>query len=214
MRRAYGRLPYPVELIELEPNEPVRRDGYVVAPFAVSHRVTAFGYALVEDERPGRFDAETAARLGVAPGPDFGRLQQGETVNGVTPDQVLGPARLGRKIVLSGDTAPCETLTVAAHEADVLIHEATFSEEERDRAAETGHSTARQAAEIAAAAGVRFLALTHPSTRYFGRELRDEARAVFPGAKLPSDFDTIEVPFPERGEPELVRWDETVGAQC
>jgi ribonuclease Z len=120
----------------------------------------------------------------------------------------MGPPRAGRKLVISGDTMPCEPLQVAAHRADLLIHEATFAEEERERAAETGHSTAAQAATIARDAEVRMLALTHFSTRYPIGLLRDEARAVFQRTVLPRDFDTIELPFPERGEPELVHWDE------
>ena len=123
------------------------------------------------------------------------------------PDQVLGEARRGRRIVISGDTAPCQATEVFAHEADVLVHEATFLEDEVARARETGHSTARQAAEIAAAAGVKLLVLTHLSTRYFPRDVRDEARAVFPATLVPRDFDTVEVPFPERGEPHLVKED-------
>ena len=111
----------------------------------------------------------------------------------------MGPPREGRKIVISGDTAPCEALAIAAHAADVLVHEATFAEEERERARETSHSTARQAAELAREAEVRLLALTHVSSRYAGGELRDEARAVFAATEAPRDFDTIEVPFPERG---------------
>ena len=127
---------------------------------------------------------------------DLGRLA-GRGVAGVT--------RAGRRIVISGDTAPVETVRVLAEGADLLIHEATFSEEERDRAADTLHSTARQAGEIAAAAGVRLLALTHLSPRYFGPELVEEARTAFPNVVAPRDFDVIEVPFPERGEPRLVR---------
>jgi ribonuclease Z len=97
---------------------------------------------------------------------------------------------------------------VAAYRADLLIHEATFTEEERDRAAETGHSTAAEAAELARAAEVSMLALTHFSTRYPAGPLRDEAREIFPNTAIPRDFDTIEIPFPERGAPELVRWSE------
>ena len=208
IRPAYGRVGYPLTLTELEPGEPVRRDGYAVAPFRVEHRVPALGYALVEEERPGEFDPEAARALGVAPGPDFGRLQDGETVGGVAPDQVMGPPRPGRKVVISGDTAPCDALAVAAHEADVLVHEATFADEESARAADTAHSTARQAAECARDAGARLLALVHLSTRYFGREIRDEARAVFPETVVPRDFDTIDVPLPERGTPTLVRWED------
>jgi ribonuclease Z len=208
MRPAWGRVGFPLALEELDPHEEVAFDGYAIAPFPVDHhRITAHGYAFAEDDRPGRFDAETAERLGVEPGPDFGRLQAGETVDGVTPEQVLGEPRRGRRIVISGDTAPCQATEVFAHEADLLVHEATFLEDELARARETGHSTARQAAEVAAAAGVKLLALTHLSTRYFPRDVRDEARAVFPDTIVPRDFDTIEVPFPERGEPHLVKED-------
>jgi ribonuclease Z len=204
--RAAGRVRFELELVEAEPGDILARDGYKIAPFPVAHRGPAVGYALLEDERPGVFDPEEATRLGLTPGPEFGRVQRGETVNGVSPDQVLGPPRPGRKVVISGDTTPSESLQVAAHRADLLVHEATFAEEERERAAETGHSTAAQAAAIARDAEVVMLALTHFSTRYPVGLLRDEARAVFSRTELPRDFDTIELPFPERGEPELVPW--------
>jgi ribonuclease Z len=207
MRVIYGRLGYPFDVVELEAGEAVCYDGYEVGAFNVRHRTQAFGYAILEDDRPGRFDDRLATELGVPFGPDFGRLQRGETVNGVRPEQVVGPARPGRRIVLSGDTAPCDMVRVAADGADVLVHEATFIEEERGRAIETHHSTARQAAEIALEADVRLLALTHVSTRYGGSEIRDEARAVFERTVVPRDFDTIEVPFAEKGEPELERWE-------
>jgi len=209
LRPIVGKLAYELRLVELEAGEPVPGDGYAIAPFRVEHRSPrAFGYAVVEDERPGEFDPLQAQRLGVRPGPDFGRLQRGETVDGVVPDQVMGPPRAGRKVVISGDTAPSDAVRVAAHEADLLVHEATFLEDEIVRAAETGHSTARQAAEIAAGADVRMLALVHLSTRYFARDVRDEARATFGNTVIPHDFDAVEVPFPERGEPRLIRWDE------
>jgi ribonuclease Z len=211
--RAAGRVRYQLDLIELAPGDLLERDGYKIAPVRVAHRVSnALGYVIYEDERPGEFDPETATALGVAPGPEFGQLQRGEIVRGVQPEQVLGPARAGRKIVISGDTSPCETLAIASHEADVLIHEATFTEEEHDRAAETGHSTAAQAATLARDAGVSMLALTHFSTRYTVGVLRDEARAIFPQTVLPRDFDSIAIPFPERGEPELIRWDDRQAA--
>jgi ribonuclease Z len=123
----------------------------------------------------------------------------------VRPHQVVGPERPGRRIVISGDTAPCDMVRAAAEEADVLVHEATFTEEEHDRALQTGHSTARQAAELARDARVRLLALTHVSTRYGGGEIRDEARAVFERTVVPRDFDAIDVPLPEKGDPELAR---------
>lgn len=209
LRVVIGRTPFELRLVELEPAEPIRRDGYVIAPFAVEHRTRAYGYALVEDERAGRFDERRARELGVAPGPDFGRLHSGESVPGahgeVRPDQVVGATRPGRKVVVTGDTAPCQATEVVAHRADLLVHEATFADDEERRAAETGHTTARAAAELAARAEVAMLALTHVSPRYAGRELRDEAREAFAQAVVPRDFDRIEVPFPERGAPVLVR---------
>ncbi len=207
MRHVWGGIGYEVDIVELADDEPVERDEYVIEPFPVEHRGVAYGYAVIEDERRGRFDAALAERLGVAPGPDFGRLQRGEVVNGVRPEQVIGEDRAGRKLVISGDTAPSDVLLEVAYRADVLVHEATFTHEEAERARETQHSTAEQAAKAALEAEVRLLALVHLSTRYGGREIRDEARAVFPATVVPRDFDAIEVPFPERGAPELVRWD-------
>jgi ribonuclease Z len=210
LRRVFGRLTYPVELVELRPGDALERDGYRLLVFPVHHGVSAVGYALVEDPRPGRFDIEAADALGIPNGPERGALQRGETVTldddrVVTPDQVVGEARPGRRIVIPGDTAPVETVRVLAERADVLVHEATFGDAEHDRAADTLHSTARQAAEVARGADVRLLALTHVSTRYFGPELAREAREVFDRVVVPRDFDVIEVPFAERGEPTLVK---------
>jgi ribonuclease Z len=206
--RLVGRLGYELELIELGEGEAVRHDGYEVRSFAVDHRVRAHGYALVEDGRPGRFDPERASALGVEPGPDFGRLQGGEEVPGrdgpVRPADVMGDARAGRKVVVTGDTAPSEMTRVAAHEAELLIHDGSFADEEAARAAETHHSTARQAAEVARDARVKLLALVHVSSRYDVRTVLEEAREVVPAAIAPRDFDVIEIPFPERGEPRLI----------
>ncbi len=204
LRRIFGRLAYEVDLIELDPGEGIRHDGYEVRPFAVEHRMRAHGYALVEDSRPGRFDPVEAERLGVAPGPDFKRLQGGETVNGVDPAQVMGETRSGRKVVISGDTSPCEMTRVAAHQAQLLVHDSSFADEEVQRAGETGHSTGRQAAELAAAAGVEMLALVHISSRYDVRAVLAEAHEAYPQAIAPRDFDLVEIPFPERGKPRLV----------
>jgi ribonuclease Z len=212
MRHVWGGIGYDVAIVELEDDEPVEREEYVIEPFPVNHRGAAYGYAIVEDDRPGRFDAALAEQLGVKPGPDFGRLQRGEVVNDVRPEQVIGEDRAGRKLVISGDTAPSDVLVEAAYRADLLVHEATFTSEEADRARETQHSTAAQAAKAAQEAEVRMLALVHLSTRYGGREIRDEARAVFPETLVPRDFDAIEIPFPERGAPELVRWKDVLAA--
>jgi len=200
-----GRLTFPLELVELEPNDELERDGYRLAAFEVDHGGRSIGYALVEDTRPGQFDPDRARELGVEFGPDFGRLQRGEEVNGVRPDQVMGAPRRGRKVVLTGDTAPSDLTRLVAWQADLLVHEATFMEEDAERAAETRHSTAAQAAELAAAAGVHMLALTHISPRYAGEEVREEARAAFENVIVPRDFDRVEMPFPERGGPVHIR---------
>jgi ribonuclease Z len=205
----FGRLPYELQLTELRSDDELARDGYRIFPIATDHGVPSVGYALVEDERPGQFDLATARRLGIPEGPLFGRLQHGETVTlesgaTVSATEVVGPARPGRRLLFSGDTRPCRTLFDAAIDADLLVHEATFLDEERDRAAETGHTTALQAAQIARDAGVRMLALTHISTRYMGREIAAEATAEFAEAVVPRDFDIIELPLPERGPPQLL----------
>ena len=210
LHRIVGRVGYDVELEELRPGDALERDGYRILAFPVHHGVAALGYAVAEEDRPGEFDSAAADALGIPFGPERGALQRGESVTldegrVVTPDMVVGAARPGRRIVIPGDTAPVETVQVLAEGADVLVHEATFLEEERDRAGDTLHSTARQAAELARAADVRLLALTHISPRYFGHEVAREAKEVFERVVVPKDFDVIEIPFAERGEPTVVR---------
>jgi ribonuclease Z len=208
-----GRPAFDLRLVELEPNEELDRDGYRIAAFNVRHRVQAYGYALIEADRPGRFDEQAAIGLGVRAGPDFGRLQRGETVTtedgtAIAPEQILGETRRGRKLVLSGDTAPCDMTVAVAHGADLLVHEATFGDEEADRARETGHTTARAAAEVAAEAEVELLALTHLSPRHPAGALRAEARELFDRTIVPRDFDRVDLPFPEKGAPVHVRADD------
>lgn len=203
-----GRLRFDLDLVELERGEAVGHDGYEVQAFEASHGVRANGYALVEAERPGRFDPEAARAAGVPEGPAFAALQRGEEVEGsagpVGPDQVMGPARAGRTIVITGDTAPSPATVVAAADAELLVHDASFAEEEVQRAAETGHSTLGQAAAVAAEAHVKMLAAVHISSRYHVGKVLEEALEVFEGTVAPRDFDVIEIPFPERGEPTLV----------
>ena len=210
LKRVVGKLSYEVRVIELDVGDVLERDGYRLATFAVSHGVPAIGWSLIEATRPGRFDVEAADALGVPSGPARGALQQGESVTCpdgsiVHPDQVLGPPRPGRKIVITGDTAPAETIVEAAWGADVLVTEATFSVEEQERARETMHQTAAQAADVATRANVGLLALTHLSSRYFGPEIAREAREIFPETVVPKDFDVVEVPFAERGTAQLVK---------
>jgi ribonuclease Z len=210
LRRIFGKLTYGYDLVELAPGEQLDRGDYRLETFAVSHGVSALGYAVVEDDRPGRFDVEAANALAVPSGPERGALQAGNPItladgSTVTPSQVLGASRPGRKVVLAGDTAPARSVLEAALDADLLVHEATFCEEEVERARETEHSTAAGAAAVARDANVQLLALTHLSSRYFGPEVAREARAVFAETVVPRDFDIIDVRFQERGGPHLVK---------
>jgi ribonuclease Z len=207
--RVIGRVAYKLDLVELEPGDAIPCKDAEVHAFPVEHSVRAFGYSLVEEERPGRFDLDAAKRLGVKEGPDFAALQRGETVQGasgpVEAGEVMGESRPGRTIVITGDTAPCRATVDAARGAELLVHDASFSEEEAQRAADTGHSTVGQAAAVAREARVKLLALVHISSRYHVGKVLEEAREVFEPAVAPRDFDLVEIPFPERGEPQLVQ---------
>jgi ribonuclease Z len=208
LHRIIGRLGFDLDLVELKPGDAVPHDDFEVRAFPVEHRVRSCGYSLVEQERPGRFDPETAARLGVPEGPAFAALQRGEEVEGtdgpVRPFDVMGEDRPGRTVAITGDTAPCRATVEAARGAELLVHDASFSEEEAQRAADTGHSTVGQAAAVAREAEVKMLALVHISSRYHVGTVLEEAQEVFEAAVAPRDFDVIEIPFAERGEPSLV----------
>jgi ribonuclease Z len=196
---------FPVSVHEVGPGEVAcTREGYEVRAVATAHRGPSVGYALVEDERKGRFDRERAEELGVPVGPKFSRLHGGHPVElgdgtVVRPEQVVGDPRPGRRVVYTGDTRPTDAVTRAADGADLLVHDATFADDALDRARQTGHSTAREAAEVAAAAGVHRLALTHVSSRYAGERARlhREAAEAFDGdLHLADDGDELEVPLP------------------
>ena len=201
------RTKFPVEITELKPGDRLHRDAYDLVLFDTDHRADSVGYALVEHLRLGRFNPDRARELGIPEGPLWGKLHRGEPVTlpdgrRVTAGELVGPTRPGRTIVLSGDTRPCDALLHAARGADLLVHEATFAAEESDRARETGHSTAAEAAEIAREAGVRQLVLTHISARYSREapELLAEAQAVFPNTVIARDGLTVEVPFRDAEE--------------
>ena len=195
---------FPVEVVEIRAGERLRRDEYDIVVFETQHRADTVGYALAEHTRLGRFHPERARELGVPEGPLWGRLHKGETVTlddgrTVSPPDLVGAPRRGRTLVYSGDTRPHLALLEVARGADLLIHEATFGGDEAERAVETGHSTAAEAARVALEAGVRRLVLTHISPRYTrdAPELLAEARAVFPETLIARDGMTVEVPFVE-----------------
>ncbi len=207
-----GRTPFPLILVDAGPAVVHDGEDVQIEAFHTDHSVPSLGYGIYEDDRPGVFDVPTATALGVPSGPLFGELQRGRPVTlesgvTVTPDSVMGPPRDGRAVVLSGDTRPCDATREMADQVDLLVHEGTFLTADRERAVETRHSTAAEAAEIARDAGVTLLALTHLSSRFMPREARSEAEAVFPDVVLPRGFDRVEIPFPERGAPRLVRWE-------
>lgn len=197
---------FPVNVVETSPGDvPVSREAYEVQTIGVDHRTRAVGYALVEADRRGRFHRDRAEKLGVPVGPLFSRLHEGESVEledgtVVRPDEVVGPPRPGRRVVFSGDTRPVKSVEEAASNADLLIHDATFGDEFAERAVETGHSTAREAGEIAQSADATRLVLTHISSRYSGDPsvLAREASEEFNGdVTVAHDGLEIDVPFPD-----------------
>jgi ribonuclease Z len=196
------RVPFEIEVKEIKTGERLDRGDYDIEVFSTDHARHSVGYAIVEHERLGRFNPERARELGIPEGPMWGMIHAGKSVTlgdgrTIRPEALVGAARPGRKVVLSGDTRPCESVVAAAEGADLLVHEATFSQEEEERARETSHSTGQGAAQVALAAGVRKLALCHLSARYsrdFGPVL-EEARAVFPEVVVAKDGMTIDVPF-------------------
>jgi ribonuclease Z len=197
------RVPFGVEIQEVKPGGVIgERVGYAITAFATDHGAGSIGYALVEAERYGKFDPAKARALEIPEGPLWGKLQRGEAVQladgrTLTAESVVGPRRPGRKVVITGDTAPCASVVDAAAGADLLVHEATFGEEEKDRAKETFHSTAREAAQVAKAAQVKKLVLTHLSARYSisAEELVKEAREVFADVAAAKDGLVVDVPF-------------------
>jgi ribonuclease Z len=197
------RMTYPVSIHEVEAGTPIQRKDYAIVPFAVEHQnAAAVGYALVEEERRGRFNPDLARELGIPEGPLWGQIHRGKPVTlddgrVIDPGVLVGPTRAGRRVVITGDTRPCAATMEISCGADLLVHEATFADEEAPRALETGHSTAREAATVAASAGVRRLALTHISARYSrdAGELEREAREVFANSFVARDGSEIEVGY-------------------
>jgi ribonuclease Z len=195
---------FPVEIVEIKPGDRLARDEYEIVVFETEHRADTVGYALVEHIRLGRFDPDRARELRIPEGPLWGQLHKGQTVTlpdgrMIGPAELVGAPRPGRTLVYSGDTRPHLSVVEAARGADLLVHEATFGGDEMERARETGHSTAAEAARVALEAGARRLVLTHISSRYSrdASELLAEARAVFPETVIARDGLCVDVPYPD-----------------
>jgi ribonuclease Z len=193
---------FPIEIREIRAGDRLTRPDYDIVVFETDHRADTVGFALAEHVRLGRFHPERARELGIPEGPLWGRLHHGEAITlddgrVIRPEDLVGAPRQGRTVVYSGDTRPHLPLIEAARGAYLLGHEATFGGDELERARETGHSTAAEAARVAVEAGVRRLVLTHISPRY-GRdaaELLAEARAIFPETIIARDGLTVDVPY-------------------
>lgn len=204
MQLGVDRQPFPIEITEVKAGDTVgKRDGYDICAFPTEHGGgPSLGYILKEHVRRGRFDVEKAKAVGIPEGPLWGKLAKGETVEledgrRLTADGFVGSARPGRLVAFTGDTRPCAATIDAAQGADLLIHEATFGEEERDRARDTGHSTAKEAAQVALAAKVKRLVLSHVSARYSisADELVKEAKEVFANVGVAKDGLEVDIPF-------------------
>src|SRR5256885_10347975 len=204
MQLGVERVPFPVEIAEVKAGDTVgKRDGYDICAFPTEHGGgPSLGYILREHVRRGRFDVEKAKAVGIPEGPMWGKLSKGETIEladgrRLTADGFVGPARPGRLVAFTGDTRPCAATVDAAQEADLLIHEATFGEEERERARDTGHSTAKEAAQVALAAKAKRLVLSHVSARYSisADELVKEAKEVFPNVVVAKDGLEVDIPY-------------------
>ena len=197
------RTPFEIHIEEVKPGDCLDRGEYEIRVFPTDHTRHSVGFVIAEHQRLGRFNPEKARELGIPEGPLWGQIHAGKPVTlddgtEIMPERLVGEPRPGRKVVLTGDTKPCKSVVEASEEADLLIHEATFGDDEADRADETNHSTAAGAGKVALAAHVRRLVLSHVSARYSRdfQPLIEQARAVFPETIVAKDGMTIEVPFP------------------
>ncbi len=201
--KAFGFFNFKYEIygIQLKPGDIVERKDYVIRALKTEHSIPSLGYALIENPRPGRFNREKAVELGVPPGPLFAELQKGNSleIDGkfVKPEDVMGSLRPGRTVVYSGDTRPCESILEASRDADLLIHDCSFSDEMTDWAEESGHSTAGEVAALAKEARVRRLILTHISSRYTDdvEPILTDSIKIFKNVIVAEDLMEVEVPY-------------------
>jgi ribonuclease Z len=213
-RLTASHVDYELEIAELKPGLVYEDDLFRVETDLLDHRVTSWGYRIIEKDRAGALDSDKARSLGVPFGPQLGLLKQGNDVTlddgrVIRSSDVLGPALKGRIITVLGDTTPCPAIARLAKDADLLVHEATFEGSMDEKAKAYGHSTTLQAASAAAAAGVRRLVMTHFSSRYREEDmasLEAEARSVFPESYAGADLLTIAIPRHGEEAPEGSCW--------
>ncbi len=198
-------LSHRVRVHTVQPGLLYEDDEFQVTCGLLKHRVTAFGYRISEKDRPGRFNVEKAKALGIPPGPIYGQLKQGKSVQledgrRINGKNLCSEPETGRKVVYCTDTVFCEGAIELATGADVLIHEATFAHQDAQMAFERLHSTSTMAAQVALAAQVKQLIMTHFSPRYAPgnpiqlHQLLEEAKAIFPSTIMAKDFLTYKVP--------------------
>lgn len=201
---SYTHFSYPININMSQTGILYEDDEFIVSCLPLKHRVTTFGYRITEKDRPGTFDIDKAKALNIPPGPIYGQLKQGKTVTledgrVINGQEFCGEKEIGRKVVYCTDTVFCESAIDLAQNADVLIHEATFAHQDAQMAFDRLHSTSTMAAQVALAAQVKQLILTHFSPRYAPgnpiqlNNLLEEAKAIFPRTKLAKDFWTYSV---------------------
>jgi RNAse Z (EC 3.1.26.11) len=200
----YYKLRFEIDAIDLNPGDIIKRDDYSIMALKTEHSIPSLGYALIENERIGKFNRQKAIDLGVEPGPLFSKLHRGESVEldgkVIHSKDVVGESRPGRKIVYTGDTRPCKAILEASKDADLLIHDSTLASDQQEWAIESMHSTAQEAAALAKEANVLKLVLTHISSRYSddASQLFEEAKDIFENVVVAEDMMELDIPYRDK----------------
>ncbi|RLQ91132.1 ribonuclease Z [Falsibacillus albus] len=199
-------LQYPLEIIEIDEGTVFQDKQFTVEALPLDHALPSIGYRIIESDKPGTLQADRLAEMGIKPGPHFKHLKEGKSItledgSVIHGADFLGPHQKGRIVAILGDTRPCDNAVELARDADLLVHEATFSADSAEMAHNYFHSTTAQAADIAMRANVRSLVLTHISSRY-GKDdwasMREEARSIFANSDIAFDFMEIDIPYSNR----------------
>lgn len=202
LKLSQSRLDYDLEVVEHEGGVIFEDQGFVVESELLEHRIDSYGYRVTEKDGIGTLNLELLESLGIKPGPVYGKIKKGESIeledgSILLPEEVLGLPKKGRVVTILGDTRPCSAVITLAQGADMLVHEATFLHEMVNTAYDYHHSTAVQAANAAMNANVKSLVLTHFSSRYKDMEqlggLLEEAQSIFPNTQLAEEFHILPI---------------------